>query len=206
LLSDLQPLLNWFLPPTCVLCGAAAHRNMDLCLGCESDFPFIVGTVPTYALCRYEFPMDYLITQIKFHGQLVYAKVLGELLAEKLPEIQAEVLIPVPLHPTRLRERGYNQALELARPLAKKRKIPLDIFSCTRIRSTQPQMAMSATKRAENLKDAFTVNPNFKTKHVAIIDDVVTTGHTVDELSRVLYQQGVEKIDVICCARTVLSS
>jgi predicted amidophosphoribosyltransferase len=141
---------------------------MDLCLGCESDFPFIVGTVPTYALCRYEFPMDYLITQIKFHGQLVYAKVLGELLAEKLPEIQAEVLIPVPLHPTRLRERGYNQALELARPLAKKRKIPLDIFSCTRIRSTQPQMAMSATKRAENLKDAFTVNPNFKTKHVAM--------------------------------------
>jgi ComF family protein len=234
----IQSISHWFLPPTCVLCGALAHRPRDLCAGCEADLPLAVlgcyqcgqpagspqarcgdclQNPPSYdrlfALCYYQSPIIRLITGLKFHKQLGYAQLFGELLAERLKNTYTslssgmpEVLIPVPLHPERLRERGYNQALELARPIAKQFKIPLDIYSCKRIRPTAHQMHVPAAERDKNVRQAFTVNSAFRAKHVALIDDVVTTGHTIAELSRVLRQQGVQQIDVICCARTILSS
>jgi ComF family protein len=232
----MRTILHWFLPPTCVLCRAPANRSRDLCVGCEADLPsaaagcyqcaqpvggalaeYRCGTClqnpPPYdrlfALCYYEFPIRHLITGLKFHNELGYAQVFGELLAERLRhqyDALPEVLIPVPLHPNRLRERGYNQALELARPIAKRLDIPLDVRSCRRIRPTAPQMQVSAAERDKNVQGAFSIDPAFRAKHVALIDDVVTTGHTISELSRVLRQQGVQRIDVICCARTLLSS
>jgi ComF family protein len=232
-----QSVIHWFLPPICILCGAAAHRSRDLCIGCEADLPWVTSGCyqcgqpiigqprgicgacfrdpPPYdrlfALCYYQFPLLHIMTGLKFHRQLGYAQVLGELLAERLEkyyEIHAgmpDVLVPVPLHASRLRERGYNQALELARPITKKLNIPVDIRSCERIRSTDHQMHVPAAHRAANVSHAFRISPLFQAKHVALIDDVVTTGHTVGELSRALRTRGVQRIDIICCARTILT-
>jgi ComF family protein len=112
-----------------------------------------------------------------------------------------DCIIPVPLHPLRLKQRGFNQALEIARPIAKKLKIPIDTTHCLRIVATLPQAAISATARKHNIKNAFIVNPLLKAKHVAIVDDVLTTGSTVTELAQRLKKSGVQKIDIWCCAR-----
>ncbi len=106
----------------------------------------------------------------------------------------------MPLHATRLRERGYNQALELARPISSRLDIPIDYQSCTRARATPAQSALSARERSANVKGAFQVSQPLTARHVAIIDDVMTTGHTADELARMLQKTGVERIDIWVCA------
>ncbi len=115
-------------------------------------------------------------------------------------------IIPVPLHKDRLKERGYNQALEIARPIAKKMYIPLQTTCCTRILPTLAQASTTAEIRRKNMQHAFVVNPLFQAEYVAIVDDVLTTGSTVGELARVLKKSGVKRVDVWSCARTVLRS
>lgn len=161
----------------------------------------------TFALYHYEEPIDKLITGIKFSGKLVYAKVLGELFAKNIllsltEDNKPDYLIPMPLHQKRLCERGFNQALELARPIAKYLQIPIDFQSCIRSRNTIAQTLIPAETRYNNIKNAFSISKKFFARHVAILDDVVTTGNTVTELSKVLKQQGIENISIWCCART----
>ncbi|CAN5366280.1 ComF family protein [soil metagenome] len=182
------------------------NTDMTICGACLASPPPYDRTL---ALCYYQQPLERLIINLKFHQRLLYAKVLGTLMTEYLIEFYAdtalpECIIPVPLHQRRLRERGYNQALEIARPIHKYLKIPIDTHHCQRLRPTQAQSGLHAKQRQDNVFQAFTVATNFKPRHVAIIDDVVTTGHTVAELSRVLRLAGVEQIDVWCCARTKL--
>jgi len=116
--------------------------------------------------------------------------------ADELPE----AIIPVPLFPSRLRSRGYNQALELARPIANQLDIPIDYKSCTRTRETVMQSDLPAKLRRRNVKGAFQTR-SIDADYVAIIDDVMTTGYTVDELARVVRSSGVKKIDIWICAR-----
>ncbi|KPJ67439.1 MAG: hypothetical protein AMJ43_04045 [Coxiella sp. DG_40] len=200
--------LHYLLPGTCVLCNMLSYRDQDLCRSCEADLPW-VDTLSNniIALFYYQYPIDHLISALKFANKLIYAKVLGELMANKLVdsyrcESLPEVIIPVPLHKYRLRERGYNQALELARPIAKQLNIPIDFSSCVRVKHTEAQTLIPAKLRQKNVKNAFEVSKNFSAQHVAIIDDVITTGNTVRELSNVLLQFGVSRIDVWCCAKT----
>jgi len=115
-----------------------------------------------------------------------------------------DVLIPVPLHASRLRQRGYNQALELARPIAKQLNLSIDVHSCLREKATTEQTGLSAKLRKSNLKNAFTVNGDFRDKQVTIIDDVMTTGSTVNELSQQLINAGARQVNVWVCARAVL--
>jgi ComF family protein len=115
------------------------------------------------------------------------------------------LIIPVPLHPKRLRERGFNQALEIAKPISKKLKIPIDKKSCYRIRHTAAQSGLSQSDRLKNLANAFEMKKPLIAKHIALIDDVMTTGQTLMELANLLYKNGVEKIDIWCCAKTFLS-
>lgn len=132
---------------------------------------------------------------------------LGSLMAEDITRRKLtlpDILLPVPLHSSRLRQRGYNQALELARPIAKQLGLQLDTRSCTRKKLTSDQVGLSASKRKTNLKGAFEVNCSFKDKHVAVIDDVMTTGSTVNELSQQLIRAGARQVDVWVCARAVL--
>ena len=112
-----------------------------------------------------------------------------------------DVLIPVPLHYQRLRQRGYNQALELARPIAKMLGIPIDIRSCRRRKVTKEQSGLQAKQRKSNVRDAFEVTGDLRNRSIAIIDDVMTTGSTVNELAKQLMQAGATTVDVWVCAR-----
>ena len=228
-------LKSILLPSTCILCSITVDRHIDLCAACENDLPRLttvcsICAIPLVikdsqsiicghclqqppaffavtALFHYQPPIDNFITGLKFQQQLLYARLLGELLSGRLQQKYQcqslpELIIPVPLHAARLRERGFNQALEIARPIAKKLKIPIDISRCERVRMTAAQSLLPAEERQVNIKNAFKVKLPFDAKYVAVVDDVITTGHTVNELSKVLKQAGVQRIDVWSVART----
>jgi ComF family protein len=125
-----------------------------------------------------------------------------DIVRRELP--QPDVLLPIPLHSKRLRERGYNQALELARPIAAEWGVPLDFNSCTRKKETTEQIGLSAKLRRSNLKGAFELKDNFQGKRIVIVDDVMTTGNTVSELSRQLLRAGASSVDIWVCARAVI--
>ena len=232
----IKKLQFWLLPPTCLLCGAPGEGEWDLCAGCRADLPLnsqacqrcgiplrytgaelICGKCQqhppafdrTFAPLLYQPPVDFLIKGLKFGGRLAAARLLGEWLGEVLQQQGGELpeyLIPVPLHPSRLRERGFNQSLELARPVARRLGIPLLPHGVRRIRHTQPQTQLDVEARRSNIRGAFAVNQPVSARYVAILDDVITTGSTVNEIARVLRAAGVEEIEVWACARTAWDS
>lgn len=230
---NLFNVLKNLLPASCLLCGMASQNRC--CLGCAADLPWLVHAChrcgymlpmdaencgeclkrsPPYdntiALFRYEPPMDHVLLSVKFRRHLAYACMLGEMMSDKVGEYYRdsalpELVLPVPLHPQRLKVRGYNQALEIARPVAKQFKIPLSLQDCVRAVETKPQATVPAEERAQNIQKAFALVRKIQAKHVAIFDDVVTTGSTVAEITRVLKKSGVERVDVWCCARTLMT-
>ncbi len=166
----------------------------------------------TFALFSYTHPITKLIMELKFQQKLVNAKVLGELLADaiqhtwyKTREIP-DLVLPVPLHRHRLKERGFNQVIEISRPIVKKLKLTMDIKSCQRIKNTLAQAKLSGNARRTNLQNAFSISRDFSHCHIAVIDDVITTGHTMTEFCLALKKAGASKIDVWCCAKTQLKS
>lgn len=161
-----------------------------------------------HAAFSYQAPIAQCITQLKFNQNLIYSTLLSGLLFDFLhihyqnkPFPQA--IIPVPLHRKRLIERGYNQAIELAKPLAKLLKIPLFFDFCERIKPTATQTLASANARRLNLKNAFRVTKPHTLTHVAIIDDVLTTGSTATAVSEALKQSGILQVDVWAIAKTI---
>jgi ComF family protein len=218
-------------PPTCVLCGAAGDGGLDLCAGCRTDLPLLgpccprcalplpapatgpcgacLKRPPPFAICRagfrYEDPLPALIGGLKFRDRFNLIRLLGRLLADELAGLadgRPDVLVPVPLHPRRLRERGYNQSLELARVIGGRLGLPMDAGCCERVRATPPQAALDEKARRRNIRGAFTARADLAGRHVAIIDDVVTTGSTVGELARALLRAGCVRVDVWALART----
>lgn len=145
---------------------------------------------------------DYLI-EIKFNEALHLAYTLTQygaglfLDGEKPPE----VLIPVPLHHSRLIERGYNQADEIARLWSQSLGLEVDRDALCRDRATPRQSGLSAPQRANNVRNAFSYSPKREYRHVAIVDDIVTTGSTIDEITRLLHRYGVEFVEVWALAR-----
>ena len=147
--------------------------------------------------------MRYLIAQLKFAHQYKNARLLGGLLAQhiggsaELPDC----IVPMPLHPNRYRERGFNQSIELARHLSKQLAIPLDLHSCVRNRDTAHQTSLPAKQRRKNMRKAFSIKKSLPFQHVAIVDDVLTTGASASALAQALKQNGVSRVDVWVCAR-----
>lgn len=222
-----------FFPYHCIICNDNADRELDLCIECEKILPWlknsclycaaslplstqsICGTclknpLPFHKLCvlfSYTEIIKKLIIGLKFQQRLIYAYILGTLLAEKISsqyrnEKLPDIIVPVPLHKKRLYERGFNQAIELARPISKKLNIPIEFKRCKRVVNTAAQSSLPANQRSNNVKNAFVVHEQLTYKHIALLDDVMTTGHTLIETSRALYSVGVKRIDVWCCART----
>jgi ComF family protein len=222
--------LRLVLPPRCLLCAAPGAEGRDLCAGCAGDLapnpvrcprcalplpapapscgqclkrepPFAAAWAPF----RYEHPLDLLEARFKFHADLAAGRVLSALMIERAAvdaPVLPELLIAVPLHTARLRERGYNQALELARPLARAFAIPLRADALLRTRATPPQTGLDAKTRRRNLRGAFAVAADATLPgHVALVDDVMTTGATLRECARVLRRAGVARVDVWALAR-----
>lgn len=145
--------------------------------------------------------MDALIGRFKYGGALHFGALLGRLLAARCAQRRPDGLIPVPLHPARLSERGFNQARELARPLVRGGRLRLLDDVCCRIAATPPQAGLSAQQRYRNLAGAFAVTGDLAGRHVAIVDDVLTTGSTAAALSRELLRAGAVSVEVWAVAR-----
>jgi ComF family protein len=153
---------------------------------------------------RYTYPLDQLIRAFKYRGILSYGRVLGSLLADRLSSRQGtmpELIVPVPLHPSRHRERGFNQASELARPVSQCLNVPFDERLCRRIRATVDQTELDARSRRQNVRGAFEVAGKTALRHVAVLDDVLTTGSTANEIARMLMRAGVETVEIWAVAR-----
>lgn len=153
---------------------------------------------------HYEFPLVELIHRFKYRGQLSLSRILGTLLARRLGERcrgRVDAILPVPLHPAREARRGYNQARELAVFVANALHLPLHDGLARRIRNTEEQAALPAIVRAANVRGAFEVRSTAPPLRVAIVDDVLTTGATVEELARALRAAGCRHIEVWAVAR-----
>jgi ComF family protein len=226
-LDIIQQLL---FPPTCILCGSRGQAGRDLCSPCLEQLPINACCCPRCAnplaaadadrLCGrciahppafdkvhapflYQEGMRHLITGLKFGSRHAHARLLGQLLAEQISRDvkMPDCLMPVPLHRTRYRQRGFNQAIEIARLIASETGIPLDLTSCRRRRDTPHQAGLTSKQRRRNIKNAFELARPLPYRHVAILDDVMTTGSTAHEIALLLKRHGVERVDVWVCAR-----
>lgn len=178
-----------------------AATQQSVCGNCLNNPPAFDRTLALYA---YAPPVDYMIQQLKFAGRLYLAPVLGRLLARHAASrVSPECIMPVPLHASRIRERGFNQAMELARPVGRALRIPIDTRTCHRNRATPAQSGMSRQGRQTNIRDAFKIRRPVPATHIALIDDVMTTGSTVNELARALKTNGAREVSVIVVARAI---
>lgn len=219
---------RFLLPLRCLLCGGAGEAGIDLCAACAVELPrnrhccarCALPLATAAALCgecqrrappwdaawspfRYGWPLDRLESRYKFGADLAAGRVLSTLWQrEPCPLALPEQLLVVPLHVSRLRRRGYNQALELARPLAKALGVTLKYGALKRVRSTSAQTELDAPSRRRNVRGAFALRKGVVLPaHVAILDDVMTTGSTLAECARVLKRAGVQQVDVWALAR-----
>lgn len=221
------------LPCHCTLCLEKSGRDIALCPRCEQNLPWIalpcsycalplansIGgaqpicgeclyQAPVYeylqALFDYQWPVHQFVSKLKFGSHLHFAKMLGSLMSHKLKALTpVDCMVAMPLHPKRQRERGFNQALEIAKIIAKKQQIRLDLFSCQRVKYTKAQASLSAKRRADNMHySAFKISPKLRARHVLVIEDVVTTGSTVVAFTKALKQSGVETVEIWACCRT----
>lgn len=219
----------WLSGGTCRLCGdpAAQGQGADLCAGCLADLPRNHHACDACGLplsgngsqvcsrCQqhpppwdapitpfvYASPIDYFIRRLKFAEDLSAAGLLAALARPALCSLAPDLLIPVPLHASRLRRRGFNQAQQIARPLGRQLGITVDAHSCRRIIATPEQSRLSARARRRNLRGAFECRRDLQGLHVAVVDDVMTTGSTTAEFSRVLRKAGARRISICCIAR-----
>ncbi len=187
--------------PQCPRCGGR-YPGIGLCGQCQHHPPAFDVTIAPLA---YRPPVDYLIHEFKYRRRMQHARLLGELfLSEVGPRITIlpDVIIPVPLHRSRLRRRGFNQSMELARPIARSLGIRIERRAAIRTRDTRPQAELPIKQRRQNIRDAFAMRSPIVYRHVAIVDDVMTSGHTVSQLAQCLKYAGVEHIQVWALART----
>ena len=209
----------------CLLCGEESGPEL-LCAACAAELPALAVHCPqcalpspagavcgscinrpphydrTLALWRYEFPCDRLVQALKYRARLALAGFFARCLASRtMPE--ADLIVPMPLHPKRLAERGFNQALEVARGLARHLGRPIEPRGVQRVKDTPPQTKLPYEERAKNVRGAFLCKLDLSGANVAVVDDVMTTGATLNELARALKRAGATRVENFVIARTV---
>lgn len=205
----------------CLLCGGKGGPEL-LCAACVAELPALPDACPrcalpspagavcgsclthpphfdaTLALWRYEFPCDGLVQALKYRARLALAGFFARSLASRtLPEV--DLIVPMPLHARRLAERGFNQALEIARHLGR----PIEPRGVLRVKHTPPQTELPYEERAKNVRGAFQCKLDLTGARVAVLDDVMTTGATLNELARALKRAGAARVENLVIARTV---
>jgi ComF family protein len=227
----LNKLSTIIIPPRCVICQRSGTHDHDLCVHCYQQLPLIsqacsqcalpLAVATATAVCgqclqsppyydsalsvlRYEGVTVSMITQYKFYEKLCYARLFAELMLKSaLARSRPECFIAVPLHNHRLRERGFNQSHEIAKMLSCALDIPVLSSHVVRTRNTAQQSGLNAQQRRSNIKGAFELVQAIPYRHVALVDDVVTTGSTVNELARILKRAGIARVDVWSVARAL---
>jgi ComF family protein len=192
--------------PRCETCALPLGSSGQRCGDCLRDPPPFARCI---TLADYQYPWDGLITAFKFRGRVELAAPLAQAMLQALasqPVSHVNLVVPTPLNPLRLAERGHNQAWELARRIASALGLPADVKSLQRLRDTAHQVGLSREQRARNLRDAFWVEParaeQLRGRHIALVDDVLTTGVTAAAATRALLQAGAGSVQVWVLART----
>ena len=205
----------------CLLCGGKGGPEL-LCAACVAELPALPDACPrcalpspagavcgsclthpphfdaTLALWRYEFPCDGLVQALKYRARLALAGFFARSLASRtMPEV--DLIVPMPLHARRLAERGFNQALEIARHLGR----PIEPRGVLRVKHTPPQTELPYEERAKNVRGAFLCKLDLTGARVAVLDDVMTTGATLNELARALKRAGAARVENLVIARAV---
>ncbi len=223
-------ITQWLsLPAICSLCKQYFYGSSALCSPCIQMMPVLSFACtqcatplpnPTHRLCgncivhppkfdrvvtgfQFTEPLRSLVHQFKYHNALYLKKFLAQLMLTNLREnpFDIECLVPVPMHAARIRQRGFNPAVELSKILAKKCGVPLDLRLCSKTNNTENQANLRYQERVRNLKNCFTTKPNTY-RHVTLVDDILTTGSTANELADGLKASGVTQVSVWCLART----
>ncbi|MDT8441635.1 MAG: ComF family protein [Desulfuromonadales bacterium] len=206
-------------PSLCAVCRAALDPTVSACRRCETPFH---SFAPGRHLCQtclchppafsrvypvglHRPPLQTAIHGYKYREQLLLADLFGRLMSERLlqeTELPVfDLVVPVPLHARRLRQRGYNQALELARPVARRLAVPCDGHALQRVRATPPQQGLNRDQRRRNLRAAFRCRRQLPGAVVLLVDDVMTSGATADACSRALLTAGADEVHVAVLAR-----
>jgi len=177
--------------------------SVELCGECEKTNPAFDSV---HTLYRYQAPVDQLVQQMKYNGKLHLARYFGEKLREASAAWVREsgkpdLIVPVPLHRSKIRKRGFNQSIEIARACAKFLGVRMEIDSIQRIRKTESQTELPIDRRRLNIRGAFESRIPLQDLSIVVIDDVVTSGHTVNELSRTLKKAGAARVGVWGIAR-----
>ncbi len=218
------------LPSVCVLCHQYHQQSQAVCELCTEllikigascqycafplpDDKFLVCGFcckerppldKTFVAYVFEEPLRTLLHDFKYKEAFYLGEFLAKLIIDALPvqNLQTQCLVPVPMHPKRLRQRGFNQSAELCKILAKKLNISYDLTLCKKLIHTKAQADLDSKQRRKNLRNVFQSKPS-PYQHLTLIDDLMTTGSTANELARAFKQQGVERVDLWCCARAV---
>jgi ComF family protein len=228
-LIDIRSKFNHFmLPQQCLLCAALAG-NDGIFHDCNADLPWQhdpccpvcalpSGTGEVCGAClqhppvfnaklaalKYQFPINLVLQRYKYAGLLAVSEVTGELLAGSLRgESKQDLIIPMPLHFSRLLERGFNQAAEIARVVARELGIPLDLHACSQARPTKSQVGLSLQESKKSLRGVFACRQTLGGKRVALLDDIMTTGASLNELAKTVKDAGAAKMECWVVARTL---
>lgn len=220
----LSTLARGLWPHRCVLCGMASGASM-VCPGCTDELPVLAAACPVCALptpgaeccprClkhppafarsvaafAYASPVDLLVQDFKYHERSELADWFADRLFDRMP-VDVDTLVAMPLHPTRLAQRGYNQAVELARRLAARSGLAFSPFAARRLFDTPAQRSLSWSQRRRNVRGAFAVDEDMAGRRVLLIDDVLTTGASLHELARALRARGASQVSTLVIART----
>lgn len=215
------------LPQNCLLCDAYSGKEL-LCADCRNDLPRHTGPAcpvcahpspqaeicgqclkrppafdSTHAAFIYDFPLDALLKHLKYGGNLVLVDFFAQALLESPPATPPDWLIPMPLHPQRLQQRGFNQSLEIARRLSRLSGIPLLANGVSRTRHSEPQAGLPLAKRAANVKGIFAANRDFAGQSLLLVDDIMTSGASLNELAKTLKKAGAQRVECLVAARTL---
>ena len=203
--------IDFLAPRSCAFCGTLSEADeRSICRDCFEDLPWnepAISPAPgifecSIAMLRYSYPVDVAIKALKFNRKLFYAPAFSEALcsaADLLPD-GIDAVLPVPLHWRRKAHRGFNQATEIAKPLARLLGLPL-LRGFRRSKATPFQSGLASKDRTRNLQGAFSATRTITHSHVLIVDDVLTTGATVRAVGKVLFTCGVHEVSVLTVAR-----
>ena len=223
-------LIKRLFPQTCIFCESSNTQDISVCNACLGDLPFhkmahcpqcalpcesnlICGhciTSPpdfdkTIAIFRYEYPISQLIQHYKYAHQLNLSGLFSGLLLDKITNLtKPDLIIPMPLHPKRLSERGFNQSLEIAKLISNALATPVNYQACIRNQYAPPQASLPLKQRARNMQGAFECNQSLDGLRVALIDDVMTTGASMNALAKAIKAKGASHVECWVIARTLL--
>ncbi|HET7729984.1 MAG TPA: phosphoribosyltransferase family protein [Usitatibacter sp.] len=186
-----------------MLCGGLARGSL-VCEPCLGDLPWLRERAPDGAIAAFEyrFPVDRLVRRFKFGGDLAIGQWLGEQLAGRLRGTDTpDLLVAPPLSPRALRERGFNQAVELAKSVARALDVRVEIAALRKVKETAPQRTLGRRQRQSNLRGAFVCDIDLRRADVAIVDDVITTGATARSVAAALRRAGARSVRVWAAAR-----